>query len=93
MSERVEPMVDVNAIWERETSVYPDIIRISMRDGRVVCYRLDVEQPHPSFLTAMELLERLEIGYQHQPYKGQHEKKEKKPDPIRKRRSDAKWTW
>ena len=52
-----KPLVAVTAIWEKDSkSDYPETVRIPMDDGRVITYRLDVEQPHPCFLNAIEIL-------------------------------------
>ena len=58
-----KPLVAVTAIWEKDSkSDYPETIRIPMDDGHVVSYKLDVEQPHPCFLNAMELLKKMPTG-------------------------------
>ena len=53
----------MTAIWEKNSrSEYPETLRVPMDDGRVVNYRLDIEQPHPAFLNAMDLLKSLPTG-------------------------------
>ena len=53
-----KPLVAVTAIWEKDSkSDYPETIRIPMDDGHVVTYKLDIEQPHPAFLEAMNIIE------------------------------------
>jgi len=60
---RSMPLVPVRAIWEKESiSKYPETIRIPMDDGHVISYRLDVEQPHPSFLEALKLIRKQPEG-------------------------------
>ena len=73
---KIEPLIDVAPYWERETSVYPDTVRITMADGKVVTYRLDVEQPHPAFSAVMEALEKLPVygGEEVPGYKARHTK-------------------
>lgn len=63
MSVRVMPLPKVTGIWDRESSQYPDRIRIPMSDGTVVTYRIDVEMPHPAFIEAMDGLWRMRVGY------------------------------
>lgn len=65
------PLVPVRAIWEKNSiSKYPETIRVPMEDGHVISYRIDVEQPHPCFLEAMDLIRSMkEGGYQ---YKEKH---------------------
>lgn len=70
MSEKslpVKPLASVNAVWEHDWSEYPDLIRVPMEDGKVVTYRIDTKQPHPQFLSAMDLLKKLPVygGYQY----------------------------
>ena len=63
---KIKPLIDVGAVWEHESSEYPDFVRIPMRNGKVVRYRLDMVQLHPAFRAAMENI-RVIVGYQ---YKG-----------------------
>lgn len=61
MSEvRVLPLPKVSGVWEHDNSKYPETVKVSFSDGRVVKYRIDIEQPHPSFEAAMMNLERME---------------------------------
>ena len=64
---QIKPLADVVARYAYDTSEYPDSIQMAMEDGSVKTYRLDVEQPEPHFLNAMELLKRLPVygGYQY----------------------------
>lgn len=60
MSEvRVLPLPQVLGEWEHDYSRYPETIRVSFSDGKTVKYRIDVQQPHPSFEAAMKNLERM----------------------------------
>ena len=60
---RSRPLVAVRAIWDKDSiSKYPDILRIPMEDGTVVNYRIDVQQPHPAFLTALEQIKNMPKG-------------------------------
>ena len=55
MSEiRVMPLPKVTGVWRHDCSRYPDEIRIPMSDGKVIRYRIDIEQPHPQLLEALE---------------------------------------
>ena len=55
MSEiRVMPLPDVCGKWLHDSSKYPDVIKIPMRDGKVIRYRIDIDQPHPQLLEAIE---------------------------------------
>ena len=57
MSEaRVIPLPKVHGEWEHDDSRYPETIKVSFSDGKVVTYRIDVRQPHPCFLETMELI-------------------------------------
>ena len=44
---KVKPLPGVHPIYEHEWSVYPEIVRVLMRDGKVVNYYLPAEQPKP----------------------------------------------
>ena len=55
MSEiRVMPLPKVTGTWLHDSSKYPDTVRIPMSDGKVIRYRIDIEQPHPQLLEAIE---------------------------------------
>ena len=73
MSEaRVMPLADVNAIYERDMSRYPDRIRVAMEDGQVVYYRIDDRQMHPSLAAALNSLIRIRPSGE-----GRHEKNDR----------------
>ena len=58
-NEKSSPLVPVKAIWEKDSiSKYPETIRVPMDDGHVVNYRIDIEQPHPSFVKAIDMIKR-----------------------------------
>jgi hypothetical protein len=56
---RVLPLPKVTGLWQYENSKYPDVIKVQMSDGKVITYRMDVQQPHPCFEAAMNNLERM----------------------------------
>ena len=56
---RVMPMPHVHPVWEHDDSKYPETIKVSMSNGKVIRYRIDIEQPHPCFLDAMVNIERM----------------------------------
>ena len=63
MSEVVQvlPLPKVHPIWEHPgISKYPETIKVSFSNGKVVTYRIDVEIPHPCFEAAMKNIERME---------------------------------
>lgn len=49
MNERIQvlPFPKVHPVWEHDWSVYPDIIRVPMSDGRVLNYYRVIEQSAP----------------------------------------------
>ena len=53
---KVKPLSPVAAIWERDISIYPDIIKIPMEDGHVITYRMEVQQPAPQVIKTLELI-------------------------------------
>ena len=61
--ERSRPLVPLKIIWDKDSqSEYAETVMIPMDNGHVIRYRIDVEQPHPSFLLAMETLKRWPKG-------------------------------
>ena len=74
-SGQVLPLPRVHPEWDPEKqNRYPDIIRVSMSDGKVVKYRIEVEQPHPQCMKAVDLIRSMKdctFGG----YKGKHVKK------------------
>lgn len=47
MAKKIEPLSNVRYFWEHAEEGYPDKIRLAMSDGKIVTYRLEVEQPKP----------------------------------------------
>lgn len=64
----------VAAIWEHESSDYPDLIKVPMEDSKVITYRREVEQPHPQCLKTLEII-RVMKNCTYGGYKAKHEKK------------------
>ena len=70
MSETVQvlPMPKVHPIWEHPgISRYPETIRVSFTDGKVVTYHIDANLPHPCFEAAMKNLSNMNGGYSPRP--------------------------
>ena len=69
MSERIAPLSNVVPYWENGLDGYPTKVRLAMRDGKILTYRLEVVQPAP-------ILDRgwTNIGYtvQQTEYVGKH---------------------
>lgn len=53
---QIKPLGTGAPIWEYESSEYPDLMRMPMEDGTVKNYRLEVEQPHPQCMKAIDLI-------------------------------------
>lgn len=65
MSETVQvlPMPKVFPIWDHPgISRYPETIRVSFSDGKVITYRIDMDLPHPCLEASFRNIERME-GY------------------------------
>lgn len=62
---KAAPLARVKFEYERDISQYPDTIRVPMSDGNVVTYRIDIQQPHPSFKAVIDLFDKLPVygGY------------------------------
>ena len=56
---RILPIPDVVPLWEHEWSEYPDEILVGMKNGHMIRYRLNVEQPHPAFEKAMNIVKKI----------------------------------
>lgn len=57
------PLPKVFPIWEHPgISTYPEKIRVSFSDGKIVTYHIDVDLPHPCFEAAMKNIRNME-GY------------------------------
>jgi len=64
------PLLNIHAVRE-DCCKYPVALKVAMDDGTVQTYELKCEQ-HPSFLAAMQTMERMVdrieiIGYQYKP--------------------------
>ena len=73
-SMRVMPMTNPLPLWDKNSeNVYPDMLKMAFRDGKVMVYRLAVEQPAPHTFNerAVAELERNCFGG----YVGKHAKK------------------
>ena len=71
---RVKPLPKVSGTWLYDHSKYPEMIRIPMSDGKVIRYRIDIEQPHPQLLEAIENIRNMKKAgerYQHSPAREQ----------------------
>lgn len=67
MRKRIRPIADVMPDYDSDASTYPDSLRVAMRNGVVVKYRIDREQPHPAFLAAVNLIRKHPKGsYQYE---------------------------
>lgn len=54
-------------VYESDTSEYPDIIRVSFRDGHTEIYERRLQQPAPIIMKCIETIREWNIGYQYQP--------------------------
>ena len=54
MARRVHPFPVAHPVYEHSFSVYPDKLRVSMDDGKVVDYRIDIQQPRPVLTDALK---------------------------------------
>lgn len=60
---QVFPLPKVLPIWAHKFSKYPEAIRVSMSDGKVLRYVLDVPQPAPVFREQLDNYTELCVGY------------------------------
>ena len=74
MTEQIKPINHIVApIWERDSSDYPDLIKVPMEDSKVITYRREIEQPHPQCMKAVDLIRKM--AESEHGYKPRHEKK------------------
>ena len=66
MSEiRVLQLPKVDAKYGPAGGKYPETVRIAMSDGKVITYRIDMEQPRPAFLKKdLDRFSDLCVGYE-----------------------------
>lgn len=55
MNNKANPMPIVRAIYEHSWSQYPEKVRISMDNGKVVDYRIEMKQPVPVFKDMLDV--------------------------------------
>lgn len=53
--------------YEHETSMYPESIRVSFRNGKTIIYDRRVEQPAPVFEENIRIIRKWKQGYVNQP--------------------------
>jgi hypothetical protein len=63
MSERAFPFPVVHPVYEHDWSEYPEKIRVPMDDGKVVDYRMVIQQPAPLFKDALDKFTETCVGY------------------------------
>lgn len=62
---QVLPLPKVHPEWDpKHPGRYPDRIRVSMSDGKVITYRIEVKQPVPVLRKDLDDLTELCIGYE-----------------------------
>ena len=44
MSENIKALPEVACFYEHDWSQYPDLIKVTMSNGRVIPYRIDIRQ-------------------------------------------------
>lgn len=54
-------------VYESDTSEYPDMLRVSFRDGHTEIYERRIRQPAPIIMKCIETIREWNIGYQYQP--------------------------
>lgn len=64
---RPEMMEKPLPVYAYETSIYPDQIRVSFRDGSTAVYDLRVEQPAPQIVESIRIIRKWKQGYVNKP--------------------------
>ena len=65
--QRPEMMGEIVANYEHETSMYPESIRASFKNGKTIIYDRRVEQPAPVFEENIRIIRKWKQGYVNQP--------------------------
>ena len=63
MARTANPLPMVLPIWENDWSVFPDVVRVSMEDGHVLNYRLEVSQPKQVLKDKLDQFTQTCVGY------------------------------
>jgi hypothetical protein len=64
MSEvKVLPLPKIDARYGPMGGKYPERVRIPMSDGKVISYRIEIQQPAPVFRERLDRFRKLCIGY------------------------------
>lgn len=62
---QVLPLPKVHPEWDsKHLGRYPDRIRVSMSDGKVITYRIEVNQPAPVLRESLDSFSELCVGYE-----------------------------
>ena len=64
MSEKIKALPEVACFYEHDWSKYPERIKVTMSNGRVVTYRIDIPQPAPVFREKLAKFKELCVGYE-----------------------------
>ena len=54
-------------VYDRESSEYPEMIRVSFSDGSTAVYELRVEQPAPVIIENIKIIRKWKQGYVNKP--------------------------
>ena len=54
-------------MYERDSSEYPELIRVSFSDGSTAVYELRVEQPAPVIIENIKIIRKWKQGYVNHP--------------------------
>ena len=73
-NERPEMMGQMVANYEHETSLYPESIRVSFKNGKTIIYDRRVEQPAPVFEENIKIIRKWKQGYVNKPLRRRRRK-------------------
>ena len=60
--------------YERASSKYPELIRVSFDDGSTAVYKLQVKQPAPVIIENIKIIRKWKQGYVNQPMRRRNRK-------------------
>lgn len=66
---RPSMLMKVVEFYDTEDARIPHRIRVSFSDGTTAVYELHTDQPAPIIMKNLEIIQRMQVGYQYQPPK------------------------
>lgn len=82
---RVHPFPVIHPVYEHESSVYPDKVRVSMDDGKVIDYRIEKTEPESWLKPALDKFNKTCFGGNKQKDKGRGKRSGRRTNNVESR--------